>query len=72
MDIEITGSAGFYQLRACTPAGTQFMRKVQGFAHGAAYSDDTRMTQEIANGAVAKALIVRVNGRPYHGEGGSC
>lgn len=68
MDIEITGSAGFYQLRACTPAGTRFMRRVQGFAHGAAYSDDTRMTQEIAEGAIAKALIVHVNGKPYQGD----
>lgn len=70
MDIEITGSLGFYQLRAVTPAGTKFMQTVQGFAHGAAYSDDTRMTREIADGAAGKGLIVKVNGQPY--QGGSC
>jgi hypothetical protein len=68
MDIEITGHNGFYQLRAITPAGTQFMRKVVGFAHGAAYSDDTRMTQEIADGAVEAGQVVYVNGKEYHGQ----
>lgn len=64
-DIEIFGSGGFYQLRARTPAGTRFMQTVQGFAHGAAYCDDTRLTEEIAQGAVRAGLIVDVNGQPY-------
>lgn len=68
MDIEITGHRGFYQLRAITPAGTQFLRKVVGFAHGAAYSDDTRMTQEIADGAVEAGRVVVVNGQIYKGQ----
>lgn len=64
MDIEITGK-GFYQIRACTRSGVQFMQHVQGFAHGAAYCDDSRMARDIAEGATAEGLAVVVNGTAY-------
>lgn len=67
LDVEINGSGGFYQLEAASPAGTRFMRKVQGFAHGVAYCDDTRMTQDIADGACLAGLAVEVNGVAYKG-----
>lgn len=64
IDLEITGS-GFYQLSAASPKGQRFMRHVQGNAHGTAYCDDSRLTQAIAAGAVAKGLKVAVNGQEY-------
>jgi hypothetical protein len=67
-DIEITGS-GFFQLRATSRKGTTFMRRVEGFAHGCTYCDDSRLTQDIADGAIAKGLRVRVNGQTYEGDG---
>lgn len=69
-DIEINGD-GFYQLSAGTHRGAVFMRGVQGYDRLAnvAYSDDARMTRDIADGAFAKGLRVDVNGTKYEGQG---
>lgn len=61
-DISIHGS-GFYQLTADTAKGTRFMRRVQGFSDGVAHCDDTRLTEDIAAGALRSGLRVMVNGR---------
>lgn len=72
VDVHITGT-GFYQIAACTPAGTRFLRKVQGFQFGqgkaAAWCDDTRMALDIAEGAYGEGLTVYVNERRYIGNG---
>lgn len=66
-DITIHGR-GFYQIRAESARGRRFMRRVQGSDdHGLAYSDDTRMTCDIADGAVVEGLRVVVNGNHYKG-----
>lgn len=52
-DIYIDGR-GFYQIAAGTARGRRFMRKVEGAHDGMTYSDDTRLTREIADGAFAK------------------
>ena len=63
-DIEISGQ-GFYTIRAASKRAEHWMRRVQGFDGHAAYSDDTRMTQDIADGAVISGLLVTVEGRHY-------
>ena len=65
-DIEIQGQ-GFYCLIAGTKRGARWMKKVQGFDGHAAYSDQTGMTQDIADGAVGDGLKVEVNGKRYLG-----
>lgn len=63
-DITIDGN-GFYQLTAHSACGRRFLRQVQGTRKGTTYCDDTRMTQNIADGAVAEGLNVEVNGVAY-------
>lgn len=63
-DIDITGH-GFYQIQAVTPAGTQFLQHVQGFADGVAYCESSQLTENIADGAVTEGLTVLVNGLVY-------
>jgi hypothetical protein len=65
-DLNIHGR-GFYTISAESPRGRSFMRRVDGNDHGTAYSDDTRMTQDIADGAHTAGLRVFVNGRRYLG-----
>lgn len=65
-DIDITGR-GFYTIQGNTPRGAAFMRKVQGTSYDVAHSDDTGMTQNIADGAIRRGLLVRVNGCKYLG-----
>ena len=64
-DVEITGAMGFYALTFLTPAAKQFGRLVEGYSHGTAYCDDTRMTQDLADGAISEGLAVLVNGKSY-------
>jgi hypothetical protein len=66
-DITIYGK-GFYQIQGETKRGLQFMRRVQGTQDGITYCDDSRLTQDIANGAVKRGLRVEVNGVHYRGE----
>jgi hypothetical protein len=68
MDLDINGN-GFYQISAPTRKGQRFLKQVQGAADGVAYCDDSRLTQDIADGAHRKGLIVFVNGRKYIGDG---
>lgn len=63
-DIAIEGS-GFYKINGLTPKGRKFMQKVQGTEDGIAYCDDSRLTQDIADGAVSACLRVEVNGVMY-------
>ena len=63
-DIEITGQ-GFYQIEAMTDRATRWMQAVEGFDGRTAYCDDTRLTQNIADGAVCNGLRVEVNGIRY-------
>jgi len=63
-DITIDGR-GFYQIVAQTARGQRFMRQVQEAERGIAYCDDTRLTQNIADGAVDAGLRVAVNGAAY-------
>ena len=63
-DIDISGH-GFYQIVGTTARGRRFMLRVQGNDHGTAYCDDTRLTQQIADGAVSRGLRVEVNGKEY-------
>lgn len=66
-DIDINGGNGFYSISGQTKRGEAWMtEKVQGATPwGDAPCDDTRMTQDIADGAVQDGLNVRVNGRHY-------
>jgi hypothetical protein len=67
-DLEIEGR-GFYAIFAVTLAGRRWMKQVEGFDGNSAYSDDSRMTQDIADGAIRDGLSVSVNGRQYIGAG---
>jgi hypothetical protein len=67
-DIVISGR-GFYQITATSRRGTRFMAGIEGTESGTAYCDDVRLTEDIADGAIAEGLIVLVNGRPYLGDG---
>jgi hypothetical protein len=62
VDIEISGR-GFYQITARTTRGRRFMTRVQGNDHGTAYSDDSTLTSNIADGAIGRGLRVSLNGR---------
>jgi hypothetical protein len=66
IDLTIDGH-GFYQITACTTRADRFMRRVQGNDRGTAYSDDSRMTANIADGAIDAGLVVTVNGKAYGG-----
>lgn len=68
-DLEIHGK-GFYSITGRTHSGRNWMiAHVEGTdCTGFVYSDDTRMTQDIADGAVATGLAVQVNGQIYRGE----
>jgi hypothetical protein len=72
-DIEISGS-GFYSLFATTKRGCSWMNKNVYFEPWQIQSpngivcDDTGMVQDIAEGAIAKGLLVLVNGRRYLGD----
>lgn len=64
-DLLIRGN-GFYSITAVTARGHKWLAThVQDGTDGQIYSDDSRMTQDIANGAVAAGLTVEVNGEPY-------
>ena len=67
VDISISGQ-GFYSIVAESKRAEVWMQQVQGFDGHVAHSDDTRMTQEIANAAVCNGYRVEVNGRKYLGE----
>lgn len=62
-DITIEGH-GFYTITGQTAKGRRFMTRVQGHERGTAYCDDSTLTLNIAEGALAKGLRVDVNGRP--------
>lgn len=66
-DITIDGK-GFYQISATSKRGKRWMQRVEGFDGEQAFSDQTGMTQDIADGAVADGLRVEVNGRKYLGD----
>ena len=66
-DIEITGK-GFYQFEAVSEEAQDWMAaNVEGFDYRnhVAYCDDSRLAQDIANGAVDDGLTVSVNGKAY-------
>lgn len=67
-DIDIDGQ-GFYQITPNTKRAIEWMKLVQGFDGHVTHSDDTRMTQDIADGAFDDGMRVRVNGRHYLGNG---
>lgn len=68
-DIEINGN-GFYSIQAVSDAGQEWVSEYVDLAeNGLAYSDDTRMTADIAEGAFNDGLAVAVNGREYIGNG---
>ena len=69
VDIMIVGN-GFYQIEAVTSNGADWMIEnipsseiTRGIVF--AYSDDTRMTQDIAGGATDDGLSVMVNSQIY-------
>ena len=65
IDVCIEGQ-GFYSITGESKRGRSWInRNVQGSASGAACSDDTGMTQDIAEGATAAGLQVIVNGYMY-------
>lgn len=65
IDIDIDG-VGFYSIRGGSERGRSWVsRNVQGSESGAACSDDTRMTEDIADGATSEGLNVAVNGYLY-------
>lgn len=66
-DIDIFGR-GFYTIEARTKRGQEFMAQVDGWDGSAAYCDDTRLTQDIAQGALYAGLNVRANGKMYGGD----
>lgn len=76
-DLDIDGN-GFYRIHGRTkkggswihdnvPLASQAHRDMEGTWH--AYSDDTRLTSELADGALADGLRVRINGKRYVGNG---
>jgi hypothetical protein len=67
-DLVIAGR-GFYMISACSKRGARFMQKVEGADGNIAYSDQTDLTQDIADGALAEGLKVSVNGAHYLGKG---
>ncbi len=67
-DIRIEGQ-GMYQIAGITPAGQEFVDgPIKGAENGVAYSDQTDMTMDIAEGARDNGLVVAVNGREYLGD----
>jgi hypothetical protein len=70
-DIEINGSAGFYRIDGTTPEGESWLWEnvpnAEADSDGVvrAFSDDTRMTQNIADGVIDDGLAVFVNGFQY-------
>lgn len=65
IDISIEGR-DFYSITGRTRLGRAWVdRNVDGSASGAACSDDTRMTEDIAEGATRDGLRVSVNGYLY-------
>jgi hypothetical protein len=64
-DISFRGGMGFYSISPVTEAGARWMRKVQGFDSKCAYTDDTKLAVDIADGAVRDGLAVVVNDTPY-------
>lgn len=65
IDVSIEGR-GFYSITGESKRGrTWINRNVQGSASGAVCSDDTGMTQDIAEGATDAGLRVAVNGYLY-------
>jgi hypothetical protein len=67
IDVEISG-AGFYTIVARSRCGKAWMRRVEGFDGYETFSDDARLTQEIADGALSDGLRVSVNGKTYLGD----
>lgn len=64
-DLEIYGK-GFYSIAAVSGPGFKWLAaNVQDGTDGLTYSDDARMTQDIADGAVAAGLAVEINGARY-------
>lgn len=63
-DIDIAGR-GFYQITGLSARGRRWLERVEGAKNHVAYCDDTRLTQNIADGARAYGLHVQVNGRAY-------
>jgi hypothetical protein len=68
-DIAINGQMGFYTIIVESTKGKRWSKRIQGFDGHAAYCDDTRMTEDIADGAFDAGLRVSVNGRRYVGNG---
>lgn len=63
-DISIDGQ-GFYSIASETKRGDRWLkRNVDG-----RFSDDTRLTRDIADGALRAGLRVAVNGNKYLGKG---
>lgn len=66
-DIEIDGLHGFYSIWGASQKGQEWIAaKVQNGVDGHTYSDDRRMTQDIANAADDEGLVVTVNDVRYH------
>lgn len=68
-DIIVSGN-GFYTIIANTDEGNDWMlENVPDYnaSNGGVCSDDTRMTQDITDGAFEDGLSVEVNGRKYLG-----
>lgn len=68
IDISITGSMGFYTITPNTPQGEQWISEHLPNAlslYSTVFCDDTRMTQDIADGAATDGLAVTVNDQRY-------
>lgn len=74
-DISISGSLGFYTIQPITDAGKDWLLENVPSIWDAVtpwqgvYCDDSRMTEDIAEGAHNDALEVSVNNRLYAGNG---
>lgn len=67
-DISIDG-IGFYQISPETAKGRKWIVKNvhDADSHGQAFSDDSRLVRDIADGALDAGLRVSVNGKNYLG-----
>lgn len=63
-DVTIYGQ-GFYAITGETKRGKAFVKRCWGGEHGQTYCDDSRLAQDIADGAVLAGLRVVVNGARY-------
>lgn len=69
-DIEIDGVLGFYSISGGTEEGRQWIaEQVQGGENGYTHSDDRRLAENVADGALNDGLTVNVNDHKYLGNG---